>query len=124
MARAALLADMNLSPQTVQSLRTAGWDAVRVSDLLPPDAPDGEILDLARSLDRVLLTQDLDFSALLAVGGFSRPSLVTVRMTTSDPESVTRRLLDVLPRIEGQLAGGCAVTVEDTTLRIRSLPIQ
>lgn len=122
MPRPAILADMNLSPETVAALRTAGWDAVRVSDLLPPNASDNEILDLARSLDRVVLTHDLDFSTLLALGGYSRPSLVTVRMSTAVPASVSRRLLDVSRRWT-QLSQGCAVTVEDVTVRVRTLPI-
>ena len=43
-----LLADMNISPQTVESLRQGGWDVVRVPDLLPPKATDIEILEMAR----------------------------------------------------------------------------
>ena len=69
------------------------------------------------------MTQDLVFSALLALGGHSQPSLVTLRMSVSDPERVTRRLLDVLPRIEQDLLQGRAVTVNDITVRVRKLPI-
>ncbi len=118
-----LLADMNISPQTVESLRQGGWDVVRVPDLLPPKASDTEILETARQVGRAVVTQDLDFSALLALGGHSQPSLVTLRMSVSDPERVTRRLLDVLPRIEQDLLQGRAVTVNDITVRVRKLPI-
>ncbi len=86
MKRPSLLADMNLSPVTVNSLREEGWDILRVSSLLAANASDAEILELARRQDRVVVTQDLDFSALLALGGHARPSLVTLRLSNTDPE--------------------------------------
>jgi predicted nuclease of predicted toxin-antitoxin system len=119
-----LLADMNISPKTVASLQHLGWDIVRVSQILPANASDQQILDLARQEDRVVITQDLDFSTLLALGGHHRPSLVTLRLSTSDPQTVTQQLSLVLVTVEQNLQDGCAVTVEDTTVRIRKLPIK
>ncbi len=118
-----LLADMNISPKTVEALRQKGWDIVRVSKLLPVNTTDAEVLDFARHEERVVVTQDLDFSTLLALGGHDRPSLVTLRLSISDPETVTRRVLEVLPRIEQMLQEGCAVTVEEVSVRVRKLPI-
>lgn len=76
-----LLADMNISPKTVESLRQQGWDMVRVSNLLPVNVTDAEILDFARHQERAVVTQDPDFSALLALGGHDRPSLITLRLS-------------------------------------------
>jgi len=118
------LANMNISPKTVAILRPQGWETIRVSDLLPVDATDDEILELARREDRVVVTQDLDFSALLALGGYDRPSLITLRLSVSDPQTVTRRLLEVLPHMEQSLRDGCAVTIEDIAVRVRQLPIR
>ena len=86
-----LLADMNISPKTVDALRQRGWDIIRVSEILPMDAEDEEILDLARREGRVVITQDLDFSALLALGGYDRPSLVTFRGTISKAQRASAR---------------------------------
>ncbi|HIC96052.1 TPA: hypothetical protein EYP12_05445 [Candidatus Bipolaricaulota bacterium] len=119
-----LLANMNISPRTVEVLKQQGWDTIRVSQLLPVNATDQEILDLARQEGRVVLTQDLDFSALLALGGYDRPSLITLRLSVSDPETVTQRLLEVLPRIEQALQEGCAVAIEEISVRVRRLPIE
>ena len=118
-----LLADMNISPKTVEALQGQGWDVIRVSHVMSMEAPDDRILSFAREERRVVITQDLDFSALLALGGYQEPSLVTLRLTVSDPETVTRRLLDVLPGLEDVLQKGSAVTVDDLTVRVRSLPI-
>lgn len=124
MADIRFLANMNISPKTVAILQQQGWEIIRVSDLLPVDATDEEILELARREDRVVVTQDLDFSALLALGGYDRPSLITLRLSVSDPETVTRRLLEVLPQMEQPLLEGCAVTIEDIAVRVRQLPIR
>ena len=119
-----LLADMNISPKTVKILRERGWDIVRVSQFLPENASDQDILSFARREGRVVVTQDLDFSALLALGGHKDPSLITLRLTVSDPETVARRLLEILPRFEPVLREGCVIVVEDTTVRARKLPIE
>ena len=116
---------MNISPKTVKALQQRGWDILRASEYLPTNARDLEFLNFARCEGRVVVTQDLDFSALLALGGYDRPSLITLRLSASDPDTVTRRLLEVLPVIEQMLLReGCAVTVEDVSVRVRRLPIR
>jgi predicted nuclease of predicted toxin-antitoxin system len=117
------LADMNISPKTVQSLRQQGWDITRVSQLLPVHTSDREILDYARQEEQVVVTQDLDFSNLLALVGYRRPSLITLRLATADPESITQRLLEVLPHIEQALTEGSAVTIGEVIVRVHMLPI-
>lgn len=117
------LADLNLSPQTVEELRRDGWDIVRSDDQLSIRAPDIEILHWAREDDRVVITQDLDFSTLIALRGWSRPSLVTLRLSRTDPPTVTTRLRRALPPCAEDLQAGCAVTVGDDSVRVRRLPI-
>jgi len=118
------IADMNISPLTVAALAADGTEIVRVSSLLPVNASDASILNLAREQGHVVITQDMDFSSLLALGGHSQPSLVTLRLLNTDPEVVTERLRQVLPQIEAALRRGCAVTIEDHAVRIRQLPIR
>ena len=117
------LVDMNLSSKIVTSLQQQGWDVLRVSQVLPMDTEDSEILKFARQYNRVIITQDLDFSSLLALGGYEKPSLITFRLSVPDSETITRKLLYLVPRIEDRLAGGCAVTVDDRRVRVRRLPI-
>jgi predicted nuclease of predicted toxin-antitoxin system len=117
------LGDMNLSPLSIDDLHRAGWNIVRVSTLIHATASDLEILELARQEGRVIITQDLDFSALLALGGYDRPSLVTLRLSNTEPTLVTQRLLQILPLVEAALRQGSAVTIDETTIRIRKLPI-
>jgi predicted nuclease of predicted toxin-antitoxin system len=57
-----LLADMRISPRTVQFLRALGHDVVRVSEALPINSADEEIVEHAIKEGRTVLTQDLGFS--------------------------------------------------------------
>lgn len=85
------LADMNLSPATVADLREQGWDILRVSQVLPMDTEDSEILEFARQQNRVIVTQDLDFSELVALGGYARPSLITPAYSSLIPRQLRGR---------------------------------
>ena len=118
------LADMNLSPQTVHALQTDGIDIIRVSEVLAVTTKDIDILVYARQEKRVIITQDLDFSTLVAIGGYAEPSLVTLRLVTSDPITVTQLLRRILPQVATALQEGSAITVDERTVRIRSLPIR
>lgn len=118
------LANMNISPKTVAASRREGWDIICVSDLLPMNATDQEILERSRLENRVVVTQNLDFSTLLALGGHHRPSVLTLRLSASDPEAITRRLKEVVFQLEQELGQGSAVTVEDVVVRVHHLPIE
>ena len=62
-----LLADLHVSPQTVSFLKSLGHDVIRVSEVLPRNATDELIIDRARQDSRIILTQDLDFSRIIAI---------------------------------------------------------
>ena len=98
------VADMNISPLTVAALAADGVDILRVSSLLPVNASEENILGLARQQGRTVITQDMDFSALLALGGHDQPSPVTLRFLNTDPDVVTQRLRQVLPPHRGRSA--------------------
>ena len=115
---------MNISPQTVTSLRQQGWNIIRIPEVLPANASDPEILSFARQENRVIVTQDLDFSMLVALGGYNQPSLITLRLSDPDPSSATQRMLEILPQVQKQLQEGCAIAVEEETVRIRKLPVR
>jgi predicted nuclease of predicted toxin-antitoxin system len=79
------LADMNISPLTVEQLRQQGLNVIRVSEIMKSNSKDKEVLAYARDNNKVLITQDLDFSMLLAVGGYTKPSVINLRLEKVDP---------------------------------------
>jgi predicted nuclease of predicted toxin-antitoxin system len=118
-----LLADMHVAPRTVTFLRSLGHDVVRVSELLPPTATDEAIVATAVRERRGILTQDLDFSAIVALSGKTVPSVISLRLSSSRVERVNALLQAVLPSLEGDVPSGAIVTVEDGRVRRRLLPI-
>jgi predicted nuclease of predicted toxin-antitoxin system len=67
-----LLLDKNLSPRLAEVLNKAGWDAVHVAALGMRAAPDTVMMRTALDDDRVLVSADTDFGALLAATRASR----------------------------------------------------
>jgi predicted nuclease of predicted toxin-antitoxin system len=95
-----LLADVHISHTTVQYLNRLGHDAIRATSVLPAAAPDDDIVAKAIELGRAVLTQDLDFSDIVALSGKAEPSLITLRLSDSRVENVNRVLGSVLPTLE------------------------
>src|SRR5262249_62003028 len=73
-----LLVDMNLSPSWINRLARHGFDAVHWSTVGAATAPDVEILTRATEHQFVVLTNDLDFSAILAASAGTTPSVVQI----------------------------------------------
>lgn len=117
------LADQNVSPLTVSLLVDAGFEIRRVNDFLPVNAADSDILELARTQGFAIITQDLDFSSLIASRGETHPSLVSLRLRDNRPEHIATLLAKLLPPTETDLVAGAIVTVEDAGIRVRFLPV-
>ncbi|MCP5103517.1 MAG: hypothetical protein GY950_09070, partial [bacterium] len=69
------IADMDISPLTVSRLRKYGWKIQRVNEIMDARSSDVDILNYAGSQNSVVITHDLDYSELLAVYGYERPSV-------------------------------------------------
>ena len=89
----------------------------------PPTASDHEIVAEAVRDHRVILTQDLDFTAIVALSGLNVPSVISLRLSSSRVESVNDRLREILPVIEGDVDHGAIVAVGGSRIRTRQLPI-
>ncbi|MBI5408870.1 MAG: DUF5615 family PIN-like protein [Nitrospirae bacterium] len=118
------IADIHISPLTVKELQKSGYDIVRVTDKLPATASDGEIIQLAYKEQAVIVTQDLDFSAIVAQSGLNGPSVVSLRVSNARPDMITRILTTVLPLIEAELTEGSIVSLDEKEYRIRKLPVR
>jgi len=117
-----LLADMHISPRTVDFLVSLGHDVVRVNSLLPSNAADADVVAVAVVQRRVVLTQDLDFSAIIALSGRRDASLITLRLSSSRVEYVNAVLQRVLSELAGEVLEGALITVEDQRIRRRDIP--
>lgn len=118
------LANMNISPLTVEDLKKLGWDIVRVPEIMDIKSKDIKILTYAREHNRVVITQDLDFSSLLALSGYEKPSVINLRVDNARPDYVTNRIIEIVNELEKELGEGIVVSVDEISARYRSLPIE
>jgi predicted nuclease of predicted toxin-antitoxin system len=88
-----LLLDMNLSPRLEMILSEAGFHVAHWSRVGRTDASDAEIMAHARANDLVVLTHDMDFSAILAATNADKPSVVQIRAVDLTPETLVRPLV-------------------------------
>ncbi len=117
------IADIHISPLTVKALQNKGYNIIRVTDKLPATASDKEIIQLAHKEKAAIITQDLDFSAIIAQSGFNNPSVISLRVANAKPDVITRLLATVLPLIETDLEEGAVVSIDEKEYRIKKLPI-
>lgn len=117
------LADMGISPRTVEWLRQQGHDAVHLLEEGLRQLPDADILNKARAEQRIVLTIDLDFGYLLAVSRANLPSVVIFRLGNASREVVEARLSEVLMQCADDLRSGAVISVSDEVFRVRQLPI-
>ncbi|MFA5845877.1 MAG: DUF5615 family PIN-like protein [Thermodesulfovibrionales bacterium] len=118
------IADIHISPITIEELKKRGHNIIRITEKLPPTSTDNEIIQLAYQEQAVIITQDLDFSAIIAQSGLNSPSVISLRVANAKPDMITRLLTTVLPRIEVELVEGAIVSVDETEYRIRKLPVK
>jgi len=90
------LADAGVSPKTIEFLTPLGHEATHMRSLGLQRAPDAELVQRARTDYSVIITFDLDFGDILALGVLDKPSAITSDspMNASTPfTSVSRSCL-------------------------------
>lgn len=118
-----LLLDANLPPSLIGRLAATGVVAVHVGQLGLGDGSDETIVEHARTRGEVLVTHDLDFSRILAASGRVTPSVIVLRLRQRTPTALANGITAALTRASDDLRAGAIVTVEDSAIRVRMLPV-
>jgi len=113
------LANMGISPRTVEFLRSLGHEAVRLNEIGMDRSSDSEAISVAARHKQVVLTFDLDYPTLLALHVENRASAILFRTSIADHKWIDSRLVACLPQVEHALEEGAIVVVEDDRIRIR-----
>lgn len=118
-----LLVDMNLSPRWIDLFVDAGIEAVHWSMVGAKHAPDAEIMAYASANEFVVLTHDLDFSAILAATHGEKPSVVQIRADDIRPAAIGRQVIVALQQMAAELGAGALLTIDPNRTRLRVLPL-
>ncbi len=119
-----LLVDMNLSPQWIERLTARELPAVHWSRVGRIDAPDREIMAYAAAHDYVVVTHDLDFSAILAATQGANPSVVQIRAENLNPAIIGDHVIAAIKQMTPELAAGALLTVTPSRARLHVLPLR
>lgn len=118
-----LLVDMNLSPSWASRLARHGFEAVHWSAIGAPTTPDDEILAWARDQGFVVITNDLDFSAILAATSGRAPSVVQVRMQDLLSDAAVNVVARALETYRDEVERGALLSIDESGTRVRMLPL-
>lgn len=103
----------------VEFLRRSGHDVVYVAELMPR-ASDTDVMALAESENRLLLTEDKDFGELVFRQARPVPGIVLLRIGAGQGRLKTERLQAAIGRFGNTLFGRYAVV---DASRVRSRPL-
>lgn len=113
------LLDVHIPTTIARALAEKGYDVVRALDA-HADWSDARLLDLAVDDDRMLVTQDRDFSDLVFNKGKAPPpAILYLRFEPQDLPGAADRLLFVLANtsVKDHMA-----VIRSSSLRLRPLP--
>lgn len=119
-----LLVDMNLSPSWASWLAQHGFEAVHWSTIGAATAPDDELLSWARGHGFVVLTNDLDFSSILAATCGQTPSVVQIRSQDLISEAAMRVIVRAIEVHREDIERGALLSIDEGGTRVRMLPLR
>ena len=118
------LVDNALSPVLAALLTQAGHDALHVRAIELHRAEDTVIFERAAADDRIVVSADTDFGALLSSRTVRKPSVIQFRGQGSRrPDALAHTILSNLSQLTESLESGSIVTFEPSRVRVRALPI-
>ena len=115
---------MNLSPSWVERLAGHGFEAVHWSTIGVATAPDVEILTWANEHRFVLVTNDLDFSAILAASAGVLPSVVQIRTQDLLSDEVVSIVAKAVDAHREDIERGALLSIDEAGTRVRVLPLR
>jgi predicted nuclease of predicted toxin-antitoxin system len=118
-----ILLDQGLPRSAASLLRDEGWDVLHTGDIGLSRSTDRQILEFARNEQRVIITLDSDFHTILALTNASTPSVIRIRLEGLRGPDLALLIKKIWPRVEPQVKKGAMVTVTESGIRIRNIPV-
>ncbi|MDD5204298.1 MAG: DUF5615 family PIN-like protein [Desulfobacterales bacterium] len=116
------LADNDVWKKTIDLLRTWGHEVVTAREISLSDASDRELLAKAAEDNRLLITRDSDFGALVFLGKAAHNGVILLRIAPETTIEVHQELRVLLDKHREDHLRRCFTTVEPGRHRIRQIP--
>jgi predicted nuclease of predicted toxin-antitoxin system len=114
------LADENCDFAVVRALRSAGHDVAAVSEFQQRSI-DRQLMEMAYSEGRILLTEDKDFGWLSFVGHLDNPGVVLIRFPATARLTLAASVMRVVRELGPKLLG-TFVVLRPGSVRISTAP--
>ncbi len=111
------LADENMSRAVVKAIRALGFDVTFIAETTP-GITDEEVLALAASEQRILITEDKGFGELIFRLKLQHTGVLLVRSTSVSGQDKAKYICDVILAHQTSLPDAFTVMTDDT-VRIR-----
>lgn len=111
--------DENLHNEVAALLRQRGHDAVTVYDQHLQGRDDEEVAEVCRQEGRAIITQDLDFSNILAYPPQDYGGIIVLRLHDQNRSSVIKIISRLMPLFATEALAGCLWIVDEIGMRIR-----
>ncbi len=117
------LLDENLLPSFREIMLDLGYSARHVYDVNLDRTPDEEIIAFASQTGETILTNDLDFSRIMALSGERFPTIITFRLGALNPSFFREIVLLNFSTISDAVIEGSLITIDEGGIRVRKLPV-
>ena len=104
-------------------LETCGHEGVHASQIGKERATDKELLEIARLEGRIVVTADLDFPRLLALGAADKPGVILFRGGNYSNREMCDLLKRVLETVPPDVFAKSICVVDKKRIRITQLPL-
>ena len=118
-----VLLDMNVPLKYSSLLAKADIECVRWSDIGAPNAEDSEIMAYACENNLIVLTFDLDFSAILSATQDIKPSILQMRTSILQAERAVDLIAIAMRQNNKALKEGAIISIDIRKSRLRLLPL-
>lgn len=114
------LADESCDFSVVRALRDSGHDVVAVAESLRGTS-DEQVIELAQSAKRILITEDKDFGQLVFAAAKETSGVLFIRFPQATRNGLVPAIVDLLAS-HGESLFGCFAVIEPGRIRITRLP--
>ena len=111
--------DENLHEEVASLLRLSGHDAMSVYDQQMRGRTDEELAAVCQRERRAIITQDLDFSNIVAFPPEDYAGIIVLRLHDPSRPSALAAMRRLLVLLESEPLAGCLWSVDDVGVRIR-----